>query len=47
MKKPLELDYETGLRYFMSMVKMSEAKRLSSDRFKKLIEMMAHEYKNG
>ena len=45
MKKPSELDYETGLRYFMSMVKMSEAKRLPADEFKKLLEMMSKDYK--
>lgn len=44
MKKPSELDYETGLRYFISMVKMSGAKRLTSDEFKKLLEMMAKDY---
>ena len=44
MKKPLELDYETGLRYFISMVKMSGAKRLPADEFKKLLKMMAKDY---
>lgn len=47
MKKPSELDYKTGLRYFISMVKMSEAKRLPSERFKKLLETMAKEYRNS
>lgn len=44
MKKPSELDYECGLRYFISMVKMSGAKRLSAGEFKKLLEMMAKDY---
>lgn len=44
MKKPSELDYETGLRYFMSMTKMSEAKRLPPDKFEKLLKMMAKDY---
>lgn len=45
MKKPSELDYETGLRYFISMVKMSGAKRLPSDRFKILFSEMTCKYK--
>ena len=44
MKKPSELDYKIGLRYFMSTVKMSEVKRLPSDKFNKLLEMMAKDY---
>lgn len=44
MKKPSELDYGTGSRYFISMVKMSDAKRLSSDEFEKLLKMMAKDY---
>jgi hypothetical protein len=44
MKKPSELDYKTGLRYFMSTVKMSEVKRLSSNEFEKLLKMIAKDY---
>lgn len=44
MKKPSELDYKTGLRYFMSMVKMSGAKRLPPDKFEKLLKMIAKDY---
>lgn len=44
MKKPSDLDYETGLRYFMSMVKMSEVKRLPPGKFEKLLKMMAKDY---
>lgn len=46
MKKPSELDYETGLMYFVSMVKLSEAKHLSSEQFKRLLETMAKETMN-
>lgn len=45
MKKPSELDYMTGLRYFRSLVEMSETKRLPASRVKKLLEMMIKDYK--
>lgn len=44
MKKPSELDYKTGLMYFISTVKMSEMKRLPPDKFEKLLKMMAMDY---